>query len=75
MRLDKVHVAYAKACGYERDRIETMFEAFRDFNISERTYSADWQLCWENWVDRQVTIDNEWHDRQRRLAYFERRAA
>jgi hypothetical protein len=51
----------------EPEKIERMFEMFRDFN--QRTYSVDWRECWFNWVDREASIVNEQCDRQRRQAW------
>jgi hypothetical protein len=39
MRLSKEMRAYALAAGFEPEKIQRMFEQFRDFNISQRTYS------------------------------------
>jgi hypothetical protein len=32
---------YALEAGFEPEKIQRMWERFRDFNISQRTYSAD----------------------------------
>ncbi len=59
---------------FEPEKIQRMFEQFRDFNISQRTYSTDWPEVWFAWSDREADIVNERYNRERRRAYFERRA-
>ena len=75
MRLSKEMKAYALDACFKPDKIGRMFEMFRDFNLGKRSYSSDWSQVWFNWVDREVDLVNEQYDRERRRAYFERRAA
>jgi hypothetical protein len=75
LRITKEMKAYALAACFKPDKIERMFEMFRNFNLGERSYSADWDQVWFNWVDREVDLANERYERERRRAYFERRAA
>jgi hypothetical protein len=75
MRLNTEQLAYAQAAGFTPPQITTAFELFRDHNLAGRNYSADWGADWFAWIDRRVDIINEQIDRQRRQAYFERRAA
>jgi hypothetical protein len=75
MRMTKPMRQYAVDAAFESAKIEDMFEHFRNWNIAKGSYAADWDVCWTNWVDRQVTMNVEWRDRARRRAYFDRRAA
>ena len=70
MRLDRETKAYALAAGFEPDRIQLMFEVFRDFNIAQGNYSVDWRDVWFNWVDREVNLVDERHDRARAREYW-----
>jgi hypothetical protein len=73
MRLSKEARAYALAARFEPEKVDLLFEIFRSWNLAKRTYSNDWNSVWLNWVDREVDIANEQHDRDRRRAYFESR--
>ncbi|WP_156898746.1 hypothetical protein [Bradyrhizobium erythrophlei] len=73
MRLNKEQRAYAKEAGFEPDKINRIFEMFRDHNISQRTYSPDWDQAWVNWVDREILIMDEWYDRQRQQRWINQR--
>ena len=75
MRLSRDLKAYAVAAGYEPEKIQRMFETFGYHNLAIGSYSRDWTAVWLNWVDREVDIMNERHDRDRRRAYYERRWA
>lgn len=78
MRLSKAARTYALESGFEPQKIESMFAIFRLFNVGKRSYSADWDEVWLNWVDREVDIYNENCDRQekrrRRDQWFDRLA-
>jgi hypothetical protein len=52
-----------------------MFEIYRVHTLAKGSYSADWNAVWFNWVDREVDLANERYERERRRAYFERRAS
>lgn len=72
MRLTKEMRAYALDTGFDPDKIQRMFEMFRDYNIAMGSYSLDWGDVWLNWVDREVDLVNERHDRARAREYWAR---
>jgi hypothetical protein len=58
----------------EPAKVDRMFESFGYYNVAMRSsYSLDWDAAWLNWVDREVDIVNEQHNRARQRAYFEGR--
>jgi hypothetical protein len=59
MRLSKEMWTFALKAGFEREKIERMFESFQFYNIAMRSYSADWGAVWYRWVDREVDIVTE----------------
>ena len=71
MRLSNEQRAYAHDAGFDPPRINLMFKMFRLYNFGQRTYSADWERVWFNWVDREVSFETERYYRERRRAYFE----
>jgi hypothetical protein len=73
MRLTKEMKAFPLEAGYEPERIASMWEMFRDHNISQRNYSYDWTDTWFNWVNRQTEFDIEEDHRQRAQVWLERR--
>jgi hypothetical protein len=75
MRLSKEMRAFAVEAGFMPDKIQRMFEMYRDHSLATGSYSADWNAVWFNWVDREVDLVNRRYDRDRRRAYFERQAA
>ena len=76
MNFSKPMRKYAIDAAFEPAEIENMFEMFRCWNIADgTTWSCDWEEVWFNWVDREVTMENDRYDRARRRAYFERHVA
>jgi hypothetical protein len=75
-RLSKEQREYARSAGFTAAQIDNMFEHFHNWNLAKgNTWSDDWERVWFDWVDREVDFVNKWHERERRRAYFERRAA
>ena len=61
--------AYALAANFEPEKVERMFEMFRDYNLARRTYALDSDAVWYNWVDREVGIVTEDAHRARARVY------
>lgn len=70
MRLNRQMMAIAVERGFDLRATGNMWEHFRNWNVAMRSYSADWCQAWENWLDRQVTMDTEEHHRRRTRAWL-----
>jgi len=65
--LNKEFVLYAKSQGFGDEKIESLFEAFRDYHVSRLSRFADWLAAWRTWVRNEIKFHggpkkNGWAD-------------